>query len=326
MSFANIEGQEIAKRMLQNSLRRNRLSHAYIFHGPVGTSRKRTAIALAQAIFCEQRTDDACGECLECRKVEHGNHPDLFVLEPDGTSIKIDQIRELQKEFAYRTSATDGKKIYVMEQAEKMTVQAANALLKFLEEPNSQVVAILITENGHALLPTIQSRAQWITFVPMPREKMVRELEQEGYSPALIYPAVQLTAGLAAARELLATNWFAEIRNVMIQLVKETMTRFPSSFVTLGQKWSKSDLSSHTEVFFDLLILWLKDMVQLCSGNKEKLVYIDQTEWMASLAYGRSAGDWVRALEKVTELRKRLRFNANPQLVLEKLLVDIQGG
>lgn len=326
MSFAKIEGQETAKRMLQNSLRLHRLSHAYIFHGPAGTSRKQTAIALAQAIFCEQRTDDACGECLECRKVEHGNHPDLFVLEPEGASIKIDQIRELQKEFAFRSAATDGKKIYLMEQAEKMTVQAANAMLKFLEEPNSQVVAILITENGHALLPTIQSRAQWITFVPMSREKMVKELEQDGHPPALIYPAVQLTAGLAAARELLATNWFAEIRNVMIQLVKETMTRFPTSFVTLGQKWPKSDLSSHTEVFMDLLILWLKDMVQLSSGHKEKLVYIDQTEWMASLASGRSASDWVRVLEKVTELRKRLRFHANPQLVLEKMLVDIQGG
>ncbi len=82
---------------------------------------------------------------------------------PDGASIKIEQIRELQKEFAYRATAS-GTKIYMLYHADKMTVQAANSLLKFLEEPTSRVVAILITENGNALLPTIQSRAQWIQF------------------------------------------------------------------------------------------------------------------------------------------------------------------
>lgn len=327
MSFASIRGQEVAKRLLQSSLKADKLSHAYIFHGPVGTSRKQMALELAKAIYCLNGVDDACGECIECRKVEHGNHPDLYIVQPDGATIKIDQIRELQKEFAYRASASvDGTKIYIIEQADKMTIQAANSLLKFLEEPISKVVAILITENGHALLSTIQSRSQWITFVPMPREMMIEQLLLEGHPTHLIYPAVHLTAGPEAARELITTNWFAEIRNVVIQLTKETLTRFPSSFVTIGQKWSKSDLSDHPDTVFDLLILWLKDIVQLSTGHKEKLVYIDQTDWMTSISYSRDSATWVRILEQAVELRKRLRSNANPQLLLEKMLVVIQGG
>ncbi len=97
MPFTSIRGQQHAKRLLQNGLRSDTLSHAYIFTGPVGTGRKKMAFALAQAVYCTGMKDDACGTCLECRKVEHGNHPDLHWIEPDGASIKIEQVRELQK-------------------------------------------------------------------------------------------------------------------------------------------------------------------------------------------------------------------------------------
>lgn len=325
MSFNAIPGQAAAKRMLQNSLRRGKVSHAYIFSGPVGTGRKQMALALAKAVYCKERVDDACGECLECRKVEHGNHPDLHLVEPDGASIKIDQIRELQKEFAYKATAS-GTKIYILSQAEKMTTQAANSLLKFLEEPSSSVIAILITENGNALLPTIQSRAQWISFTPMPRADMALALQQEGHAVQLIQPAVHLAAGLDAARALIQSNWFAEMRNVMLQLAKESVTRFPQAFTTIQQRLTKSELADHLATFYDLLVLWLKDMVHLCLGRKDRLVYTDQTDWMAQAARGRDVREWVRISGQAVELQKRLRFHANPQLLLEKTIITIQGG
>jgi DNA polymerase III subunit delta' len=324
MSFQTIRGQTAAKRILQGSLKHDKLSHAYIFSGPVGTGRMQTAFTLAAAIYCQALQDDACGECLECRKVEHRNHPDLHLIEPEGSSIKIEQIRELQKEFAYRAKAS-GTKIYIINHADKMTVQAANSLLKFLEEPSSQVMAILVTENGHALLPTIQSRAQWISFTPMPREEMVLALLEEGLPAALVQPAVHLTAGLVAARELIASNWFAEMRNVVLQLAKETLTRFPASIITVQHKLIKTELADHMPCLFDLLILWFKDMVQLRLARRDKLVYTDQLDWMSPLANGRDVADWVRMMEQAVDLQKRLRFNANPQLAIEKMLVEIQG-
>jgi DNA polymerase-3 subunit delta' len=324
MSFQTIRGQTAAKRLLQSGLRHDKLSHAYIFSGPVGTGRFEMALTLAKAVYCKVSVDDACGECLECRKVEHRNHPDLHIVQPDGASIKIEQIRELQKEFAYRASAS-GTKIYILHQAEKMTVQAANSLLKFLEEPTSKVVAILITENGNALLPTIQSRAQWISFTPMPRDEMILSLLQEGHPAVLVQPAAHITAGVEAARELICTNWFAEMRNVVLQLTKESLTKFPSSIITVQQRLMKTELADHMSSLFDLLILWFKDMVQLRLGRKEKLVYSDQLDWMGSLAFSREVQDWVRMMDQAVSLQKRLRFNANPQLVIEKMLVEIQG-
>jgi DNA polymerase III subunit delta' len=324
MSFQSIRGQATAKRMLQNSLREDKISHAYIFSGPVGTGRKQMAIEFAKAIYCLNGDGDSCGECRECRKVEHGNHPDLYMIEPDGASIKIDQIRELQKEFSYK-SASSSTKIYIVSEAETMTTQAANSLLKFLEEPVSQVVAILITENGHALLPTIQSRAQWISFTPMPRAEMTRILIEEGFPEILVRSAVQITAGVQAAKELIEANWFAEMRNLVIQLLKETLTRFPLSFITVQQKLIKTNLNEHMPVLFDFIILWLKDMVRLRLGRKEPFVYMDQLDWMSSLAFSRDVTDWVQMMEQAVELQKRFRSNANPQLVMEKMLVGIQG-
>ncbi|KIL39421.1 ATPase [Gordoniibacillus kamchatkensis] len=325
MSFNDIPGQTTAKRMLQNSLRRGKVSHAYIFSGPVGTGRKAMAFALAQAIYCKESEDDACGECLECRKVLHGNHPDIHLVEPDGATIKIDQIRTLQKEFAYKATAS-ATKIYILVQAERMTTQAANSLLKFLEEPSSSVVAILITENGHALLPTIQSRAQWVSFTPMPRRDMMAALQQEGLPLTLIRPAVHLAAGLGAARELATASWFAEMRNVVLQLAKETYTRFPQAFMTIQQKLTKSELAEHLPTFYDLLTLWLKDMVQLCLLRREHLVYPDHSDWMEPLARTRDVREWIRLTGQAVELQKRLRSNANPQLLLERTMIAIQGG
>ncbi|MBP1996198.1 DNA polymerase III subunit delta' [Paenibacillus eucommiae] len=324
MSFQAIRGQAAAKRLLQNGLRHDKLSHAYIFSGPIGTGRAEMAVALAKAVYCSTMVEDACGECLECRKVEHHNHADLHIVEPDGASIKIEQIRQLQKEFAYRATAS-GTKIYIIHQAEKMTAAAANSLLKFLEEPASKVIAILITENGNALLPTIQSRAQWISFTPMPRDDLIWSLLQEGHPEVLVRPAAHMAAGIEAAKELIVSNWFAEMRNVVLQLAKETLTRFPSSIVTVQQKLIKTELAEHMSNIFDLLILWFKDMVQLRLGRRDKLVFMDQLDWMESLASGKEVSDWVRMMEQAVQLQKRLRFNANTQLVVEKMLVEIQG-
>lgn len=325
MSFHMIHGQEHAKRMLQNGLKLGKLSHAYIFSGPAGSGRKEMARKLAQAVFCTEKDDDACGGCLECRKVEHGNHPDLHWIQPDGSSVKIEQIRDLQKQFAYR-SKTDQKKIYVIEQADKMTVHAANSLLKFLEEPGADVIAILITENGQALLPTIKSRAQWIPFTPRSKEEMTELLCKEGLPSELVRPAVHLAAGLDAARQLIQGNWFAEARNVMLQLARETLTRFPHALLTAQQQVIKTELVERIPVILDLWLLWLKDMIHLRYGRKESVIYIDQAEWMATHAMSRETSYWVSSMEHVLELQKRLRFHANPQLALEKLMIDLQGG
>lgn len=324
MSFQTIPGQDQAKRLLQNGLRSGNFSHAYIFQGPPGTGKKATAMAFVGALLCEQQLDDSCGTCIECRKLDSGNHTAIQTIVPDGASIKIEQIRELQKQFAYRNTSTSAVQLYIIQEAEKMTVSAANSLLKFLEEPNSRVVAILITHNGQALLPTIRSRAQTVPFVPLAPHQMAPLLIAEGFPSPLVQAAVHLTAGMEAAKELASANWFAEIRNVMIQLAKECSGDIHSALLTVQQKLTKSELTEHLDTLLDLFVLWFKDMVHVQWDRKQRIVFIDQQEYLMKNAFSRDLGEWVSCMQKAMEARNRLRAHVNGQLALDSFLVSME--
>ncbi|MBD2872864.1 DNA polymerase III subunit delta' [Paenibacillus arenilitoris] len=325
MSLEQVAGQWKAQRILKHALQSGKISHAYLFNGPSGTGRMAMAREFAKALFCTAGGADACGECLECRKFEHGNQTDLTMVAPEGQSIKIDQIRELQRDFSYRNTGTK-RKVYMIEQADKMTVQAANSLLKFLEEPLSPVVAILITDNGQAVLPTIRSRTQWVPFLPMSPESMLQKLVEEGAPQALARAAVQLTSGLAGARQFLQQNQFAEIRNLVIQLGKESLTRFTAAMITAQQQLFKTELVEHIQLLLSLLVIWFKDLIQFQAGRQDSIVFIDQLDWISKHAFNRSVAQWVCCMEHTLEAGKRMRANVAPQLAFEQLLVNLQEG
>ena len=268
MSFQAVAGSGHAVRLLQSGIRSGKVSHAYIFHGPVGSGKLATATAFAGALLCERKSDDSCGVCVQCRKLASGNHTGLHYITPDGASVKIEQIRELQRQFSYRSSADAAIQLYIVSDADKMTVQAANSLLKFLEEPHTPIVAILLATNVHALLPTIRSRAQWVPFIPAAPGEMAPVLLQEGRSAPLVQAAVHLAAGPDAARQLIEANWFAEIRNVVIQLAKECSGDAASALATAQRQIVKSELADHVDTLFDLFVLWFKDMVHLQWNRK----------------------------------------------------------
>ncbi|RRJ63034.1 DNA polymerase III subunit delta' [Paenibacillus oralis] len=324
MSFQDIIGQDTAKQLLQGGLRRNEISHAYIFSGPPGSGQMEMAMAFVQALFCTRGGDDACGECLECRKVLHGNHPDLFTVKPDGATIKIDQIRDLQRIFSYRTESGNPK-AYIIDEAEKMTVQAANSLLKFLEEPPSPAVAILLSDNGRALLPTIQSRAQWVPFLPLNPERMLQILADEGFPATLARSAVHLAAGLGPCRELIQQNWFAEIRNVVLQLGKEIAGRGGSPLITAQQSLFKAGLSDRLDMLFSLFHLWFKDMIHALYHKHDQVVFIDELEFISRHAASRSPQQWIEAMALAAESKKKLRQHMNAQLCVEQFLIAVDG-
>ncbi|HZG55825.1 DNA polymerase III subunit delta' [Paenibacillus sp.] len=325
MPFRDIPGQDRVKAQLQTALRTDALSHAYIFEGLRGTGRRAMAHALAQALHCVEGGEEACGQCAECRKIDNGNHPDVIRVDPDGATVKIDQVRELQKQFSYKASGAKPR-IYTIDSAERLTPQASNALLKFLEEPGAGTLAVLITENAQALLPTIRSRAQLLKFPPLPPDAMEATLLGEGHPPALVRCAVRLAPGLDSARELIQLNWFAEIRNAMLQLAKESARGFAASMLAAQAVAGKGETSEHLDMLFDLFALWCKDMIALQRKQTDTVVCIDQLEFYAKQAMSKPTRHWVSVMDEALRAKRRLRGHANPQLVLERFLFALQGG
>jgi len=178
MKFSEIVGQEVAVNILKKSIENKRSHHAYLFVGPDGVGKRTTAIAFAKALNCRS-SSDGCDLCDSCRKIENGAHPDVELISPPegGLTISIDQIRKLQRRVSYKPLEGNWK-VYIIDDAASATEDAANCLLKTLEEPPSQVILILITENIYRLLSTVRSRCQLILFRQIPRiliEKILRE-------------------------------------------------------------------------------------------------------------------------------------------------------
>lgn len=325
MGFERIVGQDRAKSLLQYALTSRRIAHAYLFAGPVGSGRREMARAFAQALFCEKGGADACGICLECRKAEHGNHPDYHIVSPDGATVKIEQIRALQRELSKR-SIGSGYKVYIIEDAETMTTPAANSLLKFLEEPPSPVVAILLAASAQAVLPTILSRSQLIAFAFGDRELLEKALIAEGRPPLLVRAAVNLAAGLDSSRRLVEEKGFAEIRNVVIQLGRENPARFAASMVYAHQHIFKAELSDQVELVLQLTALWYRDMIYVQTGRQDRLVFPDQSEHLAKTAWARPLQGWVTAMESALTAARKIKANVPPQLALEQFLVSLREG
>lgn len=158
--------QPVVYHTLKNALTSDKLAHAYLFSGPAGTPKKQTAYLLAQSMLCGKH-DFACETCDTCMRVAHNEYADMMYIDGTSTSIKKDDILKLQEVFNKTGLEETGKKIYVLDHAENATADALNSLLKFLEEPTNDMVAILIVEQLDRLLPTIISRCQNIPFTPL---------------------------------------------------------------------------------------------------------------------------------------------------------------
>ncbi|MDO4280576.1 MAG: DNA polymerase III subunit delta' [Peptococcaceae bacterium] len=209
MRFSEIIGQDVAITQLRRAYAHHRLSHAYIFDGPQGAGKKQTALALASLLLCEQPTDaDSCGVCAACRQIAAGTHPDCHVLAPDGRTIKIKQIRDLRAALA-QTSEYGGTKVVIIEDADAMGIEAANAFLKTMEEPRGDSCFILLTRQAERLPETIRSRAQRVRFRPLSDAALTQLLA--GSSDAeTIALAVQLAEGALDRARAIITD--AELR------------------------------------------------------------------------------------------------------------------
>ena len=177
--FQNILGNDKIKNLLQESVNNNKVSHSYLFVGKSGIGKKMIAKEFAKAILC-LGDNKYCDNCKSCLEFDGQNNPDFFIIEPDGNAIKIDQIRNMQRGVQEKPIISRSK-VYIIDNADFMTKEAQNALLKTLEEPPEFVTIILIGENENEFLATIKSRCMIIHFNSISDSDMERYL-QENYN------------------------------------------------------------------------------------------------------------------------------------------------
>lgn len=193
MSFSDLIGNDTVKETLIESIEKSNVIHSYMFYGTAGIGKKLFAIEYARNLLCES-LDKACGKCKSCIEFESGNNPDFFYIEPDNGTIKIEQIREIQKRILEKP-INGLKKIYIINDADKMTREAQNALLKTLEEPPEFIVIILVCSNENNILPTVKSRCTKIYFKELNDNEIKKYVEEKYPSTIMDENMIELCGG-----------------------------------------------------------------------------------------------------------------------------------
>ena len=201
MAFERVLGQEHAARLFGGVLRTGRLAHAYLFLGPSGVGKALFAKELAKAVLCHNPQPDACDACDACRKFDHGRHADFHLVQPAQGKrfVSIDDIKGLQRAIAVK-AVERGHKAFLIDDADAMTAQAANAFLKTLEEPPPQSLLILVAASLEPMLDTIVSRCQLVRFRPLAPEVISHALVQQHDVPEQEAAAVASFAGGSLGR------------------------------------------------------------------------------------------------------------------------------
>ncbi|MEC1345094.1 DNA polymerase III subunit delta' [Bacillus haynesii] len=313
-------------KLLQNSIERNRLAHAYLFEGRKGTGKLDAATLLAKSFFCLEEGAEPCESCRNCQRIESGNHPDVHVVHPDGLSIKKGQIQALQEEFS-KTGLESHKKLYIISHADQMTVNAANSLLKFLEEPSSDTIAVLLTEQPQKLLDTIISRCQVLSFQSLQPESIEKELIKQEVSPNIAALLSNMTNNLSEALELSRNDQFAESRAKVIKLYEVLHQRKGHAFFYIQDQWMPFfKEKDHQEMGLDMLLFIYRDVLSIQLGHEDKILFQDLFQSLKQHALQTTQQRVTNQILAVLEAKKRLYSNVNAQGLMEHLVLMLQEG
>ncbi|EAG6173045.1 DNA polymerase III subunit delta' [Listeria monocytogenes] len=319
--------QPVVMKIFSKSVRENRLSHGYLFEGTRGTGKKRTALWLAQSLFCLESTETelACGKCTNCTRIASHNHPDVHLLEPDGASIKIDQVRALKQELSKRGMESD-QKVVIIYDAEKMTVQSANSLLKFIEEPEGGLLLLFLTTNPGQILPTIQSRLQPVTFKSLTFDSLLASLTAAGISEQKARIYASITGSVEEAKAFEESEWFSETRNVVIKLYEGIHHQGTSPLIIIQESWMPLFKEKDKMALgLELLLLLYRDRLLLTLDENYEPICTAQKEMLGQDALRKSLSETTGEIEKILAAKSKLDSNMNTQLLMEQLVLEIQG-
>lgn len=312
---------------LKRTISHGELAHAYLLVGPNGSGKREIAQWLALCLFCLHVHDGQPDmTCAECQRILSGNHPDVVVAKADGRQIKVDQIRHLKAEFA-KTGMEGQRKVFIIEDADKMTVSAANSLLKFIEEPGPGIYILMLTNNKNAVLPTIQSRTQVIELQPLNKEVTKRLLDQQGIPEYLRPIILGLTDSAEQAAQWCANDWFAKAVDAVIHWFKEIGQGDPLAFVDVQTVMKNLALEREQQlVMLDLMALIWRDALVLKADHQAagSSIYFKQWQSMIEQATLRDSMQAIIKASQVTlEAHQLFLQNISFQNVVEQQTLRI---
>ena len=322
-SFANVIGQSSIKEHINKSLHTGKISHAYIFYGEKGSGKKTLADLFARALQCMADGDKPCNQCISCKQALNRNQPDIIYVQHEKPGIiSVDEIRkQVNNDIAIKPYSSE-RKIYIIDEAEKMNVQAQNALLKTLEEPPSYATIMLLTTNLEAMLQTIRSRCVTLTMKPVPdvelQRYLMRDVQVPDYKASIC--AAFARGNVGRAKELAVSPEFDELKEETLQLLKSLSEKSLSDLATFSK--TKADKSSNTEGFLELLQMWYRDVLLYKStASSGNLIFGEEVQHIKRMAVKSTYEGLNRILNSIEEARMRLAGNVNAELTLEWLLL-----
>ena len=306
MYFEEIKGQNFAKKYLTNSIKSNMVSHAYMFEGPNGIGKNTMARELAAIL-------------LEMENLF--NSPDYIEIKPDGNSIKIAQIRKLQSDILVKPYKS--YKIYVIDEAQKMTVEAQNALLKTLEEPPKYAIIILITDNKESLLDTIKSRCEIIKFTPIPMQEVASYLTMNGIDSKRASLLANFSRGsMKKAIELSESEEF--------HLMREEVQKYVETFLN-GNLIEIMDIQSSIEKYkdqitnvLDLLINYFRDIMMVKENvDNSMIINLDRLIFVKNMSNKTTYSQLSKIIDIIEETKNKLRSNCNFNISIQVMTLNI---
>ena len=326
MGFNNVIGHEEIIRHLKNAISTGKVSHSYIFTGEPGAGKKLLAGTFAMTLQCEAGGTEPCQECDSCKKAVGKNHPDIIMVshEKPGT-ISIDEIREQVVQDVSIKPYCSPYKIYIIADAELMTVQAQNALLKTIEEPPEYAVILLLTGNIDGLLPTIQSRCVRLDLKVVDdglvKEYLMEHLHVPDYQAEIDASFAQGSIGKAKAAA--TSQEFADMTQNALKILKyaNTMEVYELSDTIKGFSEEKQNIDDYLDIFQ----FWFRDVLMFKATREiDNLVFKQEINFIKEQASQRSYENLEKILDALQKTKVRLRANVNFELALELLFLTIR--
>lgn len=324
MSLQEILGHERPIKILRREIENQKVAHSYLFWGNEGIGKKKVAIQFAKVLNClgvDAKNVDACDRCLPCRKIDQQVHPDVSLIEPEGQTLKIDQVRQMQKDLSYRPY--EGRyRVLIIEAADRMAPYMSNSLLKTIEEPPLHTIIILLANNPRSMLPTILSRCQILRFDPLPISTVSRWLMREkGIEEKDAHILASLSEG-SPGKALRIGEEISQIPRAKLLVDLVGLKKIPFSE---KEQWAQS-LPSQRE---DLLLILevaktlLRDLIVVKIIKSEtNLIHKDLLADMKNITKDWSLSSLINRFETLHSTILAIKANANTRLSLEAMMLS----